>query len=94
MTRVSSLCDDLLAEDELVSLDELQEKVAEFEDYVQSSDVAAMQSKYDVHIRFQHCLTLSLQNCRCSVLCIVYSGVPLDVSMRCTEVKRSKHDLL
>ncbi|RPD63384.1 elongation factor 1 beta/delta chain [Lentinus tigrinus ALCF2SS1-6] len=33
----------LVVEDELVSLDELQEKVAEFEDYVQSSDVAAMQ---------------------------------------------------
>jgi len=33
----------LVIEDELVSLDELQEKVAEFEDYVQSSDVAAMQ---------------------------------------------------
>ena len=32
-------------EDELVSLDELQEKIAEFEDYVQSSDVAAMQSR-------------------------------------------------
>jgi elongation factor 1-beta len=28
-----------------VSLDDLQEKLAEFEDYVQSSDVAAMQSK-------------------------------------------------
>jgi hypothetical protein len=34
------------AEDELVSLDELQEKIAEFEDYVQSSDIAAMQSVY------------------------------------------------
>ena len=34
----------LFAEDELVSLDDLQEKVAEFEDYVQSSDIAAMQS--------------------------------------------------
>jgi len=33
----------LVVEDELVSLDELQEKIAEFEDYVQSSDVAAMQ---------------------------------------------------
>ncbi|KAG9084401.1 Translation elongation factor 1 beta, partial [Ceratobasidium sp. 392] len=33
----------LVIEDELVSLDELQEKIAEFEDYVQSSDVAAMQ---------------------------------------------------
>ena len=30
-------------EDELVSLDELQDKIAEFEDYVQSSDIAAMQ---------------------------------------------------
>jgi elongation factor 1-beta len=33
------------AVDELVSLDDLQEKIAEFEDYIQSSDVAAMQSK-------------------------------------------------
>ncbi|KAI0248934.1 hypothetical protein BJV78DRAFT_1231796 [Lactifluus subvellereus] len=33
----------LVVEDELVSLDDLQEKIAEFEDYVQSSDVAAMQ---------------------------------------------------
>ena len=36
----------LVVEDELVSLDELQERVAEFEDYVQSSDIAAMQSTY------------------------------------------------
>ena len=36
----------LVVEDELVSLDELQERVAEFEDYVQSSDVAAMQSEF------------------------------------------------
>ena len=35
----------LVIEDELVSLDELQDKIAEFEDYVQSSDVAAMQSE-------------------------------------------------
>ncbi|TFK95269.1 elongation factor 1 beta/delta chain [Pterulicium gracile] len=33
----------LVIEDEKVSLDELQEKVAEFEDFVQSTDVAAMQ---------------------------------------------------
>jgi len=33
----------LVVEDELVSLDDLQEKIAEFEDYVQSSDIAAMQ---------------------------------------------------
>jgi len=31
-------------EDEKVSTDDLQEKIAEFEDYVQSSDIAAMQS--------------------------------------------------
>lgn len=35
----------LSLEDDKVSLDELQEKIAEFEDHVQSSDVAAMQSK-------------------------------------------------
>ena len=29
-------------EDEKVSIDELQEKIAEFEDFVQSCDVAAM----------------------------------------------------
>ncbi len=34
----------LVVEDEKISLDELQEEIAEFEDYVQSSDVAAMQS--------------------------------------------------
>ncbi|BGP09882.1 Translation elongation factor 1 beta [Rhodotorula toruloides] len=33
----------LVVEDELVSLDELQEQIADLEDYVQSSDVAAMQ---------------------------------------------------
>jgi elongation factor 1-beta len=33
----------LVVEDEKVSLDELQEQIAEFEDYVQSSDVVAMQ---------------------------------------------------
>lgn len=35
----------LVIEDELVSVDELQEKIAEFEDWVQSTDVQAMQSK-------------------------------------------------
>lgn len=33
-------------EDEKVSLDDLQERVGEFEDYVQSTDIAAMQSKF------------------------------------------------
>jgi len=33
----------LVVEDDLVSLDELQEKVGEFEDFVQSSDIRAMQ---------------------------------------------------
>ena len=32
-------------EDELISLDELQEEIQELDDYVQSTDVAAMQSK-------------------------------------------------
>ncbi|GAA5976437.1 hypothetical protein JCM11641_006010 [Rhodosporidiobolus odoratus] len=40
---VSKLQMSLVVEDELVSLDELQDEIAEFEDYVQSSDVAAMQ---------------------------------------------------
>lgn len=33
----------LVVEDEKVSLEELQEKIEEFEDYVQSTDIAAMQ---------------------------------------------------
>ncbi|EIM80191.1 uncharacterized protein STEHIDRAFT_87775 [Stereum hirsutum FP-91666 SS1] len=33
----------LVVEDELVSTDELQDKIAEFDDYVQSTDIAAMQ---------------------------------------------------
>lgn len=33
----------LVVEDDKVSLDELQEQIAEFEDFVQSSDIAAMQ---------------------------------------------------
>lgn len=33
----------LVIEDEKVSLDDLQDTIAEFEDYVQSSDVVAMQ---------------------------------------------------
>lgn len=33
----------LVVEDEKVSLDELQETIAEFEDFVQSSDIQAMQ---------------------------------------------------
>jgi len=33
----------LVVEDDKISLDELQEEIQEFEDYVQSSDVVAMQ---------------------------------------------------
>lgn len=33
----------LVVEDEKISLDELQEEIQEFDDYVQSSDVVAMQ---------------------------------------------------
>jgi len=40
---VKKLQINLVVEDDKVSLDELQEQIAEFEDYVQSSDIAAMQ---------------------------------------------------
>ncbi|KAL0938829.1 elongation factor 1-beta [Colletotrichum truncatum] len=40
---VKKLQINLVVEDEKVSLDELQEEIQEFEDYVQSSDVVAMQ---------------------------------------------------
>ena len=41
-----------MTEDELVSLDDLQEQIQEFEDYVQSTDVAAMQSKSSLYELF------------------------------------------
>ncbi|GAA95175.1 uncharacterized protein L969DRAFT_96393 [Mixia osmundae IAM 14324] len=40
---VSKLQITLVVEDEKISLDDLQDEIAEFEDYVQSSDVQAMQ---------------------------------------------------
>lgn len=40
---VSKLQINLVIEDDKISLDELQEEIAEFEDFVQSSDIAAMQ---------------------------------------------------
>ena len=57
----------LVIEDELVSLDELQEKIAGFDDYVQSTDVAAMQSEFhpaefDLN-RYTHTTCLH-QNCK------------------------------
>jgi EF-1 guanine nucleotide exchange domain len=52
------------AEDELVSLDELQEKIAEFEDHVQSSDVAAMQSKRPRLDRVERVSDLISQSCK------------------------------
>ncbi len=45
------------SEDELVSLDELQEKVAELEDFVQSTDIAAMQSESRASKLNHHLLT-------------------------------------
>jgi hypothetical protein len=45
-----------------VSLDDLQDKIADFEDYVQSSDVAAMQSKRSRFYCVEHTsLTASLR---------------------------------
>jgi elongation factor 1-beta len=40
---VSKLQINCVIEDDKVSLDDLQDAIAEFEDYVQSSDIAAMQ---------------------------------------------------
>jgi len=40
---VSKLQINLVIEDDKVGLDDLQETIAEFEDYVQSTDIAAMQ---------------------------------------------------
>merc|ERR1711988_14194 len=40
---IKKLMINLVVEDEKVSLDELQEEIDGFEDYVQSSDIAAMQ---------------------------------------------------
>ena len=55
----------LSSEDEKVSLDELQEKVAEFDDYVQSSDVAAMQSTYLPYLTHLSPSNSIFQNCKC-----------------------------
>lgn len=52
------------AEDELISLDELQEKIGEFEDYVQSSDVAAMQSKHSRLVGVERGFDLTSQSCK------------------------------
>jgi elongation factor 1-beta len=49
----------ILAVDEKVSLDDLQEKIAEFEDFIQSSDIAAMQSGFPAALAPRnHSLTL------------------------------------
>ncbi|KAJ3913491.1 hypothetical protein F5877DRAFT_52287 [Lentinula edodes] len=45
----------LVIEDEKISTDELQEEIAEFEDYVQSTDIAAMQSS-----SFHCCFEISI----------------------------------
>ena len=57
----------ICAEDELVSLDDLQEKIGEFEDYVQSSDVAAMQSKRSYLIAWIGSLTSYPRAVNCGV---------------------------
>jgi hypothetical protein len=51
-------------EDELVSLDELQDKIAEFEDYIQSSDVAAMQSRRAIFYCIQSGSDFIPQSCK------------------------------
>ncbi len=66
---------DILSEDDLVSLDELQEKVAEFEDYVQSSDVVAMQSELSLLFVGPSIVLTHLQSSECFLSCIIYLGV-------------------
>jgi elongation factor 1-beta len=61
---VSKLQITLVIEDDLVSLDELQEKIAEFEDFVQSTDVAAMQSASTPICLWLPILTTNLQSSR------------------------------
>lgn len=68
-TGIKKLQITLVIEDEKVSLDELQEKVAEFEDFVQSTDVAAMQSAFFFQNSRATVDSLPLQSCRLSVLC-------------------------
>ena len=50
-----------MPEDEKVSTDELQEKIAEFDDYVQSTDIAAMQSKIGLLSSSPWSLTVSFR---------------------------------
>jgi len=50
-----------MPEDEKVSTDELQEKIAEFDDYVQSTDIAAMQSKIRLLSNSPWSLTVSFR---------------------------------
>jgi elongation factor 1-beta len=64
----------LVTEDEKVSLDELQEKIAEFEDYVQSSDVAAMQSTCTPALSLT-CLHAILLLDRTLIVCCTAAGV-------------------
>jgi elongation factor 1-beta len=67
-TRSKSTCNSWshtkYTEDELVSLDDLQEKIAESEEYVQSSDVAAMQSKHSRLDRVERGSDLISQSCK------------------------------
>lgn len=68
------------SEDELVSLDDLQEKIAEFDDYVQSTDIAAMQSMADMYpvvvALTDVCRALDWEICGEAVVCtLVGKGV-------------------
>jgi translation elongation factor EF-1beta len=70
-----------ITEDELVSLDDLQEKIAEFEDHVQSTDVAAMQSMswFGLFSRFSfyhlRALRSFLSCCTCNALSCQYRSI-------------------
>lgn len=53
----------IVVEDELVSTDELQETIQGFEDYVQSTDIAAMQSECPL-VRPFFVFLFVFQNCK------------------------------
>ena len=52
-STADQLIDSAQPEDEKVSTDELQETIAEFDEWVQSTDIAAMQSEFTLCWTFE-----------------------------------------
>lgn len=86
-------------EDELVSTDELQEKIQEFEDYVQSTDIAAMQSGSSP-FSSTRCIVTDLLYLRIVIMSLYFLGswtccMPLDGLVVClrSEVPTCRSDI-